>query len=119
MQPPVRGRVVLGFDPGYRTGCKLAVVDPTGRVLETAVIYPTQPHEKIAQSRKTLSDLIRRHHVDVIAIGNGTASRESEQFVADTIRTLSNDVKYVIVSEAARRSIPRRRLARRNSRILT
>ncbi len=100
MQPPVRGRVVLGFDPGYRTGCKLAVVDPTGRVLETAVIYPTQPHEKIAQSRKTLSDLIRRHHVDVIAIGNGTASRESEQFVADTIRTLSNDVKYVIVSEA-------------------
>lgn len=100
MQPPVRGRVVLGFDPGYRTGCKLAVVDATGRVLETAVIYPTKPQEKIAESRKTLAAMIRRHHVDVIAVGNGTASRESEQFVADTIRTLSNDVKYVIVSEA-------------------
>ena len=100
MQPPVGGKVVMGYDPGYRTGCKLAVVDPTGKVLETAVIYPTKPHEKIAESRKKVCELIRRYNVGVIAIGNGTASRESEQFIADTIKTLSNDVKYVIVSEA-------------------
>lgn len=100
MQPPVGGMTVMGYDPGYRTGCKLAVVDPTGKVLETAVIYPTKPHEKIAESRKKVCDLIRRHNVGVVAIGNGTASRESEQFIADTIKTLSNDVKYVIVSEA-------------------
>ena len=100
MQPPVGGKVVMGYDPGYRTGCKLAVVDPTGKVLETAVIYPTKPHEKIAESRKKVCDLIRRHNVGVVAIGNGTASRESEQFIADTIKALSNDVKYVIVSEA-------------------
>ncbi len=100
MQPPVGGMTVMGYDPGYRTGCKLAVVDPTGKVLETAVIYPTKPHERIAESRKKVCELIRRHNVGVIAIGNGTASRESEQFIADTIKTLSNDVKYVIVSEA-------------------
>ena len=100
MQPPVGGRVVMGYDPGYRTGCKLAVVDSTGKVLETAVIYPTKPYEKIAESRKKVCELIRRHRVGVIAIGNGTASRESEQFIADTIKTLSDDVKYVVVSEA-------------------
>lgn len=100
MQPPVGGMTVMGYDPGYRTGCKLAVVDSIGKVLETAVIYPTKPHEKIAESRKKVCDLIRRHNVGVVAIGNGTASRESEQFIADTIKALSNDVKYVIVSEA-------------------
>lgn len=100
MQPPVGGMTVMGYDPGYRTGCKLAVVDATGKVLETAVIYPTKPHERIAESRKKVCELIRRHKVGVIAIGNGTASRESEQFIADTIKTLAEDVKYVIVSEA-------------------
>ncbi len=100
MQPPVRGRVVMGYDPGYRTGCKLAVVDATGKVLETAVIYPTKPYEKIAESRKKVIELIRRYHVDVISIGNGTASRESEQFVAETIKTIPEEVKYVVVSEA-------------------
>ena len=100
MQPPVRGKVVMGYDPGYRTGCKLAVVDATGKVLETAVIYPTKPYEKIAESRKKVCELIRRHNVDVISIGNGTASRESEQFIAETIKTIPQDVKYVVVSEA-------------------
>ncbi|MBR5012238.1 MAG: RNA-binding transcriptional accessory protein, partial [Clostridia bacterium] len=100
MQPPVRNKVVMGYDPGYRTGCKLAVVDETGKVLETAVIYPTKPYERIEESRKKVVDLIRRHGVDVISIGNGTASRESEQFIADTIKTISQDVKYVVVSEA-------------------
>ncbi|MBE6680132.1 MAG: RNA-binding transcriptional accessory protein [Ruminococcaceae bacterium] len=100
MQPPVRGKVVMGYDPGYRTGCKLAVVDETGKVLETAVIYPTKPYERIEESRRKVVDLIRRHGVDVISIGNGTASRESEQFIADTIKTIPQDVKYVVVSEA-------------------
>lgn len=100
LQPPVRGRVTLGFDPAYRTGCKLAVVDETGKVLETAVIYPTPPHAKIAAAQKTLERLCRTHGVTCIAIGNGTASRESEQFVADFIRSYGGGLSYMVVSEA-------------------
>ncbi len=100
MISPIKGKTVLGYDPGYRTGCKLAVVDATGKVLETAVIYPTKPREDIPRSRETVVRLIRRYGVDVVAIGNGTASRESEQFIAETLKTLDQDVKYTIVSEA-------------------
>lgn len=97
---PLKGKTVLGYDPGYRTGCKLAVVDSTGKVLDTAVIYPTKPREDIPRSRDTVVRLIRRYGVDVVAIGNGTASRESEQFIAATLKELDRDVKYTIVSEA-------------------
>ncbi|MGM9653355.1 MAG: Tex family protein [Eubacteriales bacterium] len=100
MQPPLRGRTVLGYDPGYRTGCKLAVVDKTGMVIDTAVIYPTKPHERIAESRRIVEGLIRRYGVDVVAIGNGTASGESEQFIAETLRDMGGGVKYAVVSEA-------------------
>ena len=100
MISPIKGKTVLGYDPGYRTGCKLAVVDSTGKVLDTAVIYPTKPREDIPRSRDTVVRLIRRYGVDVVAIGNGTASRESEQFIAETLKGLDRDVKYTIVSEA-------------------
>ena len=100
MISPLKGKTVLGYDPGYRTGCKLAVVDNTGRVLDTAVIYPTKPREDIPRSRETVLRLIRRYGVDVVAIGNGTASRESELFIADTLKELDRDVRYTIVSEA-------------------
>ncbi len=100
MQPPIGGHTVMGYDPGYRTGCKLAVVDQTGKVLDTAVIYPTKPQERITESKKKVKDLIGKYGVTVIAIGNGTASRESEAFIADTLRELDCDCKYVIVSEA-------------------
>ena len=99
MQPPVRGKVTMGFDPAYRTGCKIAVVDPTGKVLETGVVYPTPPHDRKEEARKTLAAMIRRHGVTAIAIGNGTASRESEIFVADMLRDLPG-VAYMVVSEA-------------------
>ena len=99
LQSPLKGKTVLGYDPGYRTGCKLAVVDKTGTVCETAVIYPTKPHEKIRESRETVLRLIRKYGVDVVSIGNGTASGESEQFIADVIREVPG-VKYTIVSEA-------------------
>lgn len=99
LQSPLKGKTVLGYDPGYRTGCKLAVVDKTGAVCETAVIYPTKPHERIRESRETVLRLIRKYGVDVISIGNGTASGESEQFIADVIREVPG-VKYTIVSEA-------------------
>jgi len=97
---PVKGKTVMGLDPGYRTGCKLAVVDPTGKVLETAVIYPTKPFEKVDEAKKIVKELIRRHHVDIIAIGNGTASKESEIFIAGVLREIPEPVKYAIVSEA-------------------
>ena len=97
---PLKGKTVLGYDPGYRTGCKLAVVDKTGKVLDTAVIYPTKPREETEKSRKVVANLIKKYGVDVIAIGNGTASRESEQFIADSIKELGFDTKYTIVSEA-------------------
>ncbi|MBO4360669.1 MAG: RNA-binding transcriptional accessory protein [Eubacteriaceae bacterium] len=98
MQPPVRNMVTLGFDPAYRTGCKLAVVDGTGKVLDTGVIYPTAPHNKTKEAAKKLGELIEKYDVKLISIGNGTASRESEIFVADCIR--GTDVSYVIVNEA-------------------
>ncbi len=100
MQPPLKGKTVLGFDPGYRTGCKLAVVDQTGKVIDTAVIYPTKPQERIKESGDAVVRLIRKHGIDVIAIGNGTASRESEIFIANLLKTIPEDVKYAIVSEA-------------------
>ena len=100
MQPPVRGRVTLGFDPAYRTGCKLAVVDATGKVLETAVIYPTPPHKKTEEAKKVLRRLCDKHHITCIAIGNGTASKESEIFVADFIKEYGGGIAYMVVSEA-------------------
>ncbi len=100
LTPPIKGRVVLGFDPAFRTGCKLAIVDEVGNLLETAVIYPTEPHLKIEESKKDLLDLIDKYKVDVIAIGNGTASRESEKFVADSIKDSKRKVEYIIVNEA-------------------
>ena len=100
LQPPVRGRVTLGFDPAYRTGCKLAVVDATGKVLETAVIYPTPPHNKTEEAKRILRRLCDRHHITCIAIGNGTASKESEIFVADFIRAYGGGIAYMVVSEA-------------------
>ncbi len=97
---PLRGKVVLGYDPGYRTGCKLAVVDQTGKVLDTAVIYPTKPREETEKSKKIVLRLIKAYHVDVVAIGNGTASRESEAFIAETLKDAERTVAYTIVSEA-------------------
>ncbi len=100
MGAPLKGKTVMGYDPGYRTGCKLAVVDRTGAVADTAVIYPTKPHEKIAESKRTVKGLISKYGVDVIAIGNGTASGESEMFIAETLKEIDSDTKYTIVSEA-------------------
>lgn len=100
MQPPVRGRVALGLDPGYRTGCKVAVVDETGKVLNTGVIYPVPPHNKIAEAKEIVSRLIKKHEVEVIAIGNGTASHETEVFVAELIREMDTNLSYMVVSEA-------------------
>ncbi len=100
MQPPIKGRVVLGLDPAYRTGCKIAVVDSTGRVLDTAVIYPTPPQNKVEEAKAKLKALIKKHGVSVISIGNGTASRESEKFVADLIHEMGEDLAYIIVNEA-------------------
>lgn len=100
LTPPMREKTVLGFDPAFRTGCKLAVLDSTGKVLAIEVIYPTEPHHKIEESKKVVLDLINRYNIDIIAIGNGTASRESEAFIADTIKESSRPVEYVIVSEA-------------------
>lgn len=100
MQPPVKGKVVLGLDTAYRTGCKIAVVDETGKVLETTVVYPTPPQKKVEEAKEKLKDLIRRYEVDMIAIGNGTASKESEIFTADLIKELGREVYYMVVSEA-------------------
>lgn len=100
LTPPMKEKVVLGYDPAFRTGCKLAVLDKTGKPLEIAVIYPTEPHLKIEESRKIVLDLIEKYDIDIIAIGNGTASRESEAFVADTIKDAKKHVDYIIVSEA-------------------
>ena len=100
MQPPVKGKVVLGLDPGYRTGCKVAVVDATGKVLDTAVIYPTRGERKAAESKAKLLQLIKKHRVDIISIGNGTASKETEMFAADAIKEAGRPVYYMVVSEA-------------------
>ncbi len=100
MTPPMKEKVVLGYDPAYRTGCKLAVIDGTGKVLDIEVIYPTPPHNDIEKSKKIVLDLIDKYNVDIIAIGNGTASREAESFIADTIKKAKRKVDYIIVSEA-------------------
>ncbi len=100
MQPPVKDSVTMGFDPAYRTGCKTAVVDGTGKVLDTAVVYPTMPHNDILGAKKKLKELIKKYHVNTIAIGNGTASRESEKFIAELIKELDEPVSYMVVSEA-------------------
>ena len=100
MQPPINGNVVLGWDPAFRTGCKLAVVDATGKVLTTKVIYPTAPQNKVEESKKILKDLIKKYNISLISVGNGTASRESEAIIADLIHELDTKVQYVIVNEA-------------------
>ena len=100
MQPPIKGMVTLGLDPAYRTGCKIAVVDETGKVLDTTVVYPTPPQNKVEEAKAKLKALIKKHGVTLISIGNGTASRESEQFAAELIRELDTPVHYVIVNEA-------------------
>lgn len=100
MQPPIKGAVTLGFDPAFRTGCKLAVVDAASRVLDTAVIYPTPPQSKAEEAAKKLAQLIDKYHITVVAIGNGTASRESEAFVASVLKAYNGKVGYVIVSES-------------------
>ena len=100
LQPPVKDRVVLGLDPAYRTGCKLAVVDETGKVLETTVIYPTPPQNKIDEAKKKVKQLIEKYKVDIISIGNGTASKESEIFVAELLKEIDRKVYYMVVSEA-------------------
>ena len=100
MQPPIAGRVVLGWDPAFRTGCKLAVVDATGKVLDTTVIYPTAPQNKVEESKKVVKDLIRKYNISLISLGNGTASRESEMIIVDLIKEIPEQVQYVIVNEA-------------------
>lgn len=100
MQAPVKGKTVLGFDPGYRTGCKTAVVDETGKVLDTGVIYCTLPHHDKEKAKKQLTDMIRRNDVDIISIGNGTASKESEIFISELIKTIDKRIYYVITNEA-------------------
>ncbi len=100
MQPPIAGKVVLGWDPAFRTGCKLAVVDETGKVLDTKVIYPTAPQNKVAEAKIELKKLIKKYNVSLISVGNGTASRESEQVIVELIKELDTPVQYVIVNEA-------------------
>lgn len=100
LQPPVKDRVVLGLDPAYRTGCKIAVVDETGKVLATTVIYPTPPQSKIEEAKSKLKQLIEKHKVDIISIGNGTASKESELFVVELLKEIDRKVYYMVVSEA-------------------
>lgn len=100
MQPPVKNKVTLGLDPGYRTGCKVAVVDGTGKVLDTGVIYPVPPHNKIDEAKKTIKNLVIKHNVEMFAIGNGTASHETEVFAAEVIKELDRGITYMVVSEA-------------------
>ena len=100
LQPPIAGKVVLGWDPAFRTGCKLAVVDATGKVLDTKVIYPTPPQNRVEEAKAELKRLIRKYQVDLISVGNGTASRESEQIIVDLLKELDRPVQYVIVNEA-------------------
>ena len=118
LQPPVRGKTVLGLDPAYRTGCKLAVVDDTGKVHHIDLIYPTPPQNRIAEAKQVVRKLIEAYQIDLIAIGNGTASRESEQFIADLIGELDRDVYYVIVNEAGASVYSASKLAGRSFLIL-
>lgn len=100
MQPPIKGRVVLGWDPAFRTGCKLAVVDETGKVLDTTVIYPTAPQNKVEEAKAVLKKLISKYHITLISLGNGTASRESEQIIVQLLKEIPVQVQYIIVNEA-------------------
>lgn len=100
LQPPIAGQTVLGWDPAFRTGCKLAIVDPTGKVLDTTVIFPTAPHNRIEESKKILKSLINKYKVSLISIGNGTASRESEQVVSELLKEIPDKISYVITNEA-------------------
>ncbi len=100
MQPPIAGQVVLGWDPAFRTGCKLAVVDPTGKVLDTTVIYPTAPQNKVEEAKTVLKKLIAKYHITLISLGNGTASRESEQVIVELLKEIPVKVQYIIVNEA-------------------
>lgn len=100
MQPPVKGNVTIGFDPGYRTGCKVAVISETGKVLDTGVIYPAPPHNKIEEAKKTITALVKKYNVKMFAIGNGTASHETEVFASDLIKELDCGITYMVVSEA-------------------
>ena len=100
MQPPIVGQVVLGWDPAFRTGCKLAVVDATGKVLDTVVIYPTAPQNKVEEAKATLKKLIKKYHITLISVGNGTASRESEMIIVDLLKEIPEHVQYIIVNEA-------------------
>ena len=100
MQPPVKGNVTIGLDPGYRTGCKVAVISETGKVLDTGVIYPAPPHNKIDEAKKTITALVKKHNVKMFAIGNGTASHETEVFAAELIKELDCGITYMVVSEA-------------------
>lgn len=100
MQPPVKNKITLGLDPGYRTGCKVAVVDVTGKVLDTGVIYPVPPHNKIDEAKKIIKNLVKKHNVQMFAIGNGTASHETEVFAAEVIKELDCGITYMVVSEA-------------------
>lgn len=100
LQPPIAGKVVLGWDPAFRTGCKLAIVDPTGKVLDTKVIYPTPPQNKVEEAKAELKRLIKKHGVSLISVGNGTASRESEQIIVELIKEIDVPMQYVIVNEA-------------------
>ena len=100
MQPPIKDIVVMGFDPAYRTGCKIAVIDKTGKVLATTTVYPTEPQNDVDGTKKVLKELIKKYHVNMISIGNGTASRESEQFVSNMLKEIDSEIYYAIVSEA-------------------
>lgn len=100
MQPPIKGKVVMGIDPGFRTGCKLAIIDETGKLLEYTTVYPTAPQNQVEKTKVVLKELIKKYGVDIVAIGNGTASRETENVVVETLREYSGEVFYIIVSEA-------------------
>lgn len=100
MQPPIKGQVVLGWDPAFRTGCKLAVVDATGKVMDTIVIYPTEPQKKVAESKRIVHNLIKKYGITLISVGNGTASRESEQVIVELLKEIPEKVQYVITNEA-------------------
>lgn len=100
MQPPIAGKVVLGWDPAFRTGCKLAVVDETGKVLDTIVVFPTEPQNKIAETKRIVKGLIDKYHISLISVGNGTASRESELVIVDMLKEIGTPVQYIIVNEA-------------------
>ena len=100
LQPPIKGKVVLGWDPGFRTGCKIAVVDEFGKVLDTTVVYPTEPKKQVKETKETIKKLIEKYNVNLISLGNGTASRESEIVIVDLLKELKRDISYVIVNEA-------------------